>query len=389
MTTAQAMVIGGGIAGAAAATHLARAGRAVVLLERKAIPCDKVCGEFVSDEAARYLHDLDIDLDRLGAVRICSVRLYAQNTSVSTSLPFTAFSLSRRVLDEAVLRRAEASSAEVRRGRAVRSLQPHNGDWVAELNDGSKVSAPDVFLATGKHDLRGWKREPSRRGEHVAFKLHWFLNAAQAATLGSCVDLFVFRGGYAGLELVENAFANFCLVIRQCYFARFDYRWDLLLSSLRSDFPALDQRLSGALPRWDRPLAIASIPYGFVQSLGKGPWCLGDQAAVIPSFSGDGIAIALHSARLAAEFYLSGGTSSQFQSRLARDISGQVRRAMLISRLIVHPAGQAIAIAVARLAPMVVGYVACRTRIPRRRLIDGGRSRHVFQQLADVPRSGS
>ena len=209
MTTAQAMVIGGGIAGAAAATHLARAGRGVVLLESKAIPCDKVCGEFVSDEAARYLHDLDIDLDRLGAVRIFSVRLYTEKISVSTSLPFTAFSLSRRVLDEAVLRRAEASGAEVRRGRAVRSLQSHGRVWVAELKDGSKVSATDVFLATGKHDLRGWKRES--RGEHVAFKLHWFLNAAQAAALGSCVELFFFPGGYAGLELVENAVA-FCEV---------------------------------------------------------------------------------------------------------------------------------------------------------------------------------
>ena len=49
--------------------------------------------------------------------------------------------------------------AEVRRGRAVRSLQSHGRVWVAELKDGSKVSATDVFLATGKHDLRGWKRE--------------------------------------------------------------------------------------------------------------------------------------------------------------------------------------------------------------------------------------
>jgi flavin-dependent dehydrogenase len=46
-------------------------------------------------------------------------------------------------------------------------------------------------------------------------------------------------------------------------------------------------------------LAIASIPYGYVQNRSIGLWCIGDQAAVIPSFSGDGIAIALHSARWA------------------------------------------------------------------------------------------
>jgi len=49
-----------------------------------------------------------------------------------------------------------------------------------------------------------------------------------------------------------------------------------------------------------------------VQNRSIGLWCIGDQAAVIPSFSGDGIAIALHSARLGAECYLAGKTSSEF-----------------------------------------------------------------------------
>jgi hypothetical protein len=34
------------------------------------------------------------------------------------------------------------------------------------------------------------------------------------------------------------------------------------------------------------------FPYGYVQNRSIGLWCIGDQAAVIPSFSGDGIAIA-------------------------------------------------------------------------------------------------
>lgn len=60
-----ALVIGGGPAGAAVAAHLARAGRAVTVVERKLGPHDKVCGEFVSGEAALYLRDMDIDLHRL------------------------------------------------------------------------------------------------------------------------------------------------------------------------------------------------------------------------------------------------------------------------------------------------------------------------------------
>jgi hypothetical protein len=45
--------------------------------------------------------------------------------------------------------------------------------WIAELDDGSRLAAVDAFLATGKHDLRGWKRAPGRQIDLIAFKLHW------------------------------------------------------------------------------------------------------------------------------------------------------------------------------------------------------------------------
>ena len=69
------VVIGGGLAGAAAATHLARAGHDVLLLERTTGPHDKVCGEFLSYEAQEELEDLGVDLRALGAVPIGSVRV--------------------------------------------------------------------------------------------------------------------------------------------------------------------------------------------------------------------------------------------------------------------------------------------------------------------------
>ena len=63
-----ALVVGGGPAGASLVVLLARSGRDVVLVEREAAPTDKVCGEFVSRETARYLARLGIDLTALRAV---------------------------------------------------------------------------------------------------------------------------------------------------------------------------------------------------------------------------------------------------------------------------------------------------------------------------------
>jgi flavin-dependent dehydrogenase len=368
-SNAQALIIGGGIAGGAAAALLARAGRDVILVERKGGPHDKVCGEFISSEATLYLRELNIDLESLGAVRISTVRLYARDEVATARLPFPAFSVSRRALDEAVLGVAAASGAAIRRGRSVRSLHACAQSWTAQLEDGHEVSARDAFLATGKHDLRGWKRPPGRQDDLIAFKLHCRLDAAQTAQLASCVELFVFPGGYAGLELVENDVANLCLVVRRREFAQLDHRWDALVGKLRSDSPPLDRRLCGSDACWERPLAVASIPYGHVHNRGNGPWRLGDQAAVIPSFAGDGISIALHSARLAADYYLAGKTGAQFQSQLARDVCRQVRWATFLSLLLVRSPGQRVATALARVAPALIGQVARRTRIPGRALL--------------------
>ncbi len=358
------LVIGGGVAGAAAAAHLAQAGRRVVLIERKAAAHDKVCGEFISGEAALDLRDLGLDLPALGAVPIETVRLCAGRKVIGAPLPFPALSLSRRVLDAALIDLATRRGAEVRRGRTVRALRGQGDAFLTELDDASAITAKTVFLATGKHDLKGWKRPPGTQGDLIGFKLHSRLAPDEAAALGRSVELHLFPGGYAGLEPVEGGLANLCLVVRRGHLAALGQRWDALLAALRGACPVLAQRLAGAQCMHARPLAVASIPYGLVQTRSTGPWLLGDQAAVIPSFSGDGIAIALHSARLAARLCVAGATAEAYQKRLAQDVARQVHYATLLSQLLVRPAGQTIAAAAARVVPSLMAGIARATRLP-------------------------
>ena len=113
---------------------------------------------------------------------------------------------------------------------------------------------------------------------------------------------------------------------------------------------------------WTRPLALSGIPYGRVQRRAGGLWRLGDQGAVIPSFSGDGISIALHSAELTGSTYLHGDRAEVYQRRLARDVSGQVRLGPLLSHALVRPAQAAVG-AAARLWPGLA-HVASPTRVP-------------------------
>ena len=367
----EALVVGGGPAGASLAALLAGAGREVVLVEREAGPADKVCGEFLSREAALYLAALGLDLRSLGAVPIEAVRLVVGGGVATAELPFAALSLSRRVLDEALLERAAKLGASVERGAAVQGLARSAGGFTARLTGGATLTASEVFLATGKHDLRGWKRPPGVQNDLVAFKLHWRLSQAQASALAGHVELVLFPGGYAGLQPVEGGRANLCLLVRRRRLSAAG-GWAELLAAIRAGSPHLEARLSGATPCAARPLSLSGIPYGYVRRRADGAWRLGDQAAVIPSFSGDGMSIALHSGRLAAARYLGGQEAEDYQRALARDVAGQVVRATALSLGLVRRPVQLGLGAAARLMPDLIAAVASLTRVPDAALARAG-----------------
>jgi flavin-dependent dehydrogenase len=362
------LVIGGGLAGGMAALRLAEAGRGVMLMERERAAHHKVCGEFLSPEAVEYLFEAGVDPVSLGAVPIDRLRLSAGNKVREAPLPFRAMSLSRCVLDAALLARAATEGCIVRRGVAAARLTRNGDGWIAESSDGAVQPARTVFLATGKHDLRGWSRPAGVQCDLVGFKLHWSLNAAETEALRGCMDLFLFSGGYGGLALVENDAANLCLVVRRSRLRKLG-GWPEMLAALLEENAHIGRRLAGARALWERPLAISSIPYGYIATRNTGEWCLGDQAAVIPSFTGDGMAIALHSGALAAQMCLNGGCADQHQRMLRAQLRKGMWLATWLSRAMVTTAGRELAPFALAVLPQATGWIARSTRIPHDALL--------------------
>ena len=352
------IVAGGGVAGAAAACHLAAAGRPVLLLERTAAATHKICGEFISGEAVGDINGLGVDLAALGAVPIAAMRLVHLGRVAESRLPFPAASLSRYVLDEALLRRAATLGAQVQRGTRIRSAAPGSVQ-----TDGGPLPAPVLLLATGKHDLRGLPRAPHTAPEDlIGFKLHLHLRPAQQAALSGHVEIVLFDGGYAGLQMVEGGVANLCLLVDR---SRYDTDWIALLAALQREDAHLARRLEGATPGWDRPLTIFRVPYGFMHHGAEQPgvFRLGDQAAVIPSFCGDGMAIALHSAKRAASAVLAGATAESYHRAMRRDAGPPIRLAQRAYQLTRSPAARSLVVAAARRWPALLRTAALRTRV--------------------------
>ncbi|WP_109487702.1 NAD(P)/FAD-dependent oxidoreductase [Occallatibacter savannae] len=358
------VVIGGGLAGSMAALRLAAAGREVLLLEKQRGPHDKVCGEFLSAEALGYLERAGVDARALGAHAIERVRVHSGSGSVQVKLPFAAMSLSRRVLDEALLAKAAAAGCEVRRGAFVERVAARHDGFSVRVLYGEAMDARHVFLATGKHDVAEHARGAGTHRDLVGFKMHWRLTQRSTDAIRRAMELFLFRDGYGGIALVEDDRANLCFVVRRRRVAELG-GWAEMVRAICEECPGVAETLREGAQCWPKPLAISPIPYGYIAKQADGIWRIGDQAAVIPSFTGDGMSIALHSGELAAEMFLRGRAPEEYLARLRNDLQRGMRLATLLSRAMVTRSGRAHAPAVLTRAPGMIGWIAERTRIPK------------------------
>lgn len=369
MRTEDVVIVGGGLAGAATACILAGAGRPALLIERDPEPRHKVCGEFLSVEAQAYLAHLGLDLDRLGASRILRLHLFQRRAMAEIELPFLARGLSRRILDEALLQEARSRGAAIIRGTPVRSIAADRAHIHLDMEGHSEVFTETLFLATGKHDVRGAKRQADgAMNDLIGFKMHYRLEKEQRHALEGSVEVLLFSGGYAGLQMIEQGIANLCLVVTRRCFELIGKNWNDLLDHIARECPHLAHRLQGAQPLFERPLSIFQIPYGFLHDPDPGEpqglFRLGDQAGVIPSFTGEGMSMALHSGCLAAATFLSrGNASSFFHRRMQDDTRRQIRVASALNNAIRHAAGRNAVFHLCRIWPAAMRHVTRLTRM--------------------------
>ena len=361
MRRTQPLIVGGGPAGSAAAISLARGGASPELIDRSPGERDVVCGGFLGWDAIAVLRRLGLDPESLGARPIERVRLIAGTRVVETALPRAAAGLSRRRLDAALLGLAEQAGALVTRGRAARAFE----DGRLRLDDGEEIEAEALFLATGKHELRGLARDLEGRREDPTAGLRAALppRADLERAVAGVIELHLYDGGYAGLLLQEDGSANFCLAISRERLSAAGGPSGLM-PELIAEAPLLAERLGPDLPQgWE---AVAGIPYGWrTAATSAGLFRLGDQAAVIASLAGDGIAIALTSGEAAARAWLGGGGAAApgYQQGFARRAARPVAVAEGLRHLAEHRFTRPAMMGVLRVAPAAVRLAARLTRV--------------------------
>lgn len=322
------LIAGAGPAGTSAAIRLAQNGFTVTLIEREKFPREKLCGEFISPECFAHFQELGV-LDEMlaaGGDRITETFFYAPNGK-SIGVPSewfnqneSALGLSRAEMDLCLLNQAKKIGIEVLEETSAVSLL-YNQENVCGINARSKdgttfeLTADLIIDATGRASVLSklaekhtgqsskLKATPLRtshsalRTRLVGFKAH--LKNANIKR-GQC-EIYFFRGGYGGLNMVENNLSNHCFLMRADVVREFNGDAERIVKEIVFQNKRAKEMLENAVPVYDW-LAVTVDSFG-LKNLNPAAnlLAIGDAGAFIDPFTGSGMLMALESGALLAQ----------------------------------------------------------------------------------------
>lgn len=334
----EVIIVGGGLAGLTAAIHLSKAGLHVIVIEKHPYPRHKVCGEYISNEVVPYLQWLDADPAVLSPAlieRVCISTVSGRK--VETRLPLGGFGISRFALDAFLMEKAL--------GRGVRLLQDTvtnisfvNEQFAVETAANGTLFAPHVIGAYGKRaalDQQLNREFWEKKSPWLAVKAHY-----QGDFPDGLVALHNFRGGYCGVSKVEKNIINICYLASYEVFKHYknidEHRREVLYEN-----KFLREIFTNSAPLFERPLTISQISFSEKNKVDQHILMTGDTAGLIHPLCGNGMAMAISSAQLAAQQILKKQSRPALEKEYTRKWDEQFAKRMkagsLLSTVFTHP----------------------------------------------------
>lgn len=295
----QVAIIGAGLAGLISSIDLVKKGVPCLLLERKRFPFHRVCGEYISNETVGYLKSLGVYPDEFAPRPITQFQLSSiRGQSATMPLDLGGFAISRYTFDHFLLRKAISAGVEFKDNCEVQAVE-FRDDRFSIKTDKGDLSADVVIGAFGKRsklDVSMKRDFIERRSPYIGVKFH-VTNANHPDQL---VALHNFEGGYCGVVNVEEGLTNICYLASREQFRK--YKSPLAFQeNVLYENPHLQRILTNSKIVFDKPLVINEVSFATKSPLENHILMTGDAAGMITPLCGNGMAIALHSGKLAAE----------------------------------------------------------------------------------------
>jgi len=292
------LIIGGGLAGLTAGINLALEGFDVAVFESNRYPHHKVCGEYVSKEIEPYLNRLGIDPYVVGAVNITQFQISTQQGYlIKTELPLGGFGISRYALDNMLFERARNLGVQFYFEKVIRTDFRSETFYISTTDQ--EYSSKIAIGAYGKRSILDKNLERGfsvKKHAWLAVKGHYLKPDFPEGLVG----LHNFEGGYGGVSKTESGVVNFCYLTQYQSFKKYKDIETFNSQVVRVN-PYLDKFLAEAKPVFEQPLAIAQISFDKKNAVVNHMLMCGDTAGLIHPLCGNGMAMAIHSAKIASE----------------------------------------------------------------------------------------
>lgn len=358
-----ALIVGAGPGGCAAARLLAQAGWSVALVEKAQFPRRKVCGEFISATTMPVLEACGIAAPFIAAAGppVTRVGIYAGNAMLGGPREQVwGRALGREHLDVMLRDAAVAAGARLFQPAEVTSLARRPDGYLCALEDGREIAARLVIAACGSWNARGIFALPvaaPRPSDLFAFKAHFIQSRLPAGLM----PLLAFPGGYGGLVQSDGGRASLSCCIRRDALTRARQRFGgkaagavlaHILETTKGARAALEQaRLEGHF------LATGPIHPGIRPRQDDGIYFTGNIAGEAHPVIAEGISMAIQSSGLLAQLLIA-HRGEHYAGEWKRRFAPRILTASVFAQLAMRRPTRAASLALLRAAPGLIGLGA-------------------------------
>jgi len=302
-----AAIIGGGPAGATAAIYLAEYGFKVCLFEKKNYPRETLCGEFLSKEVIEIIEELNL-FDKFISLHpnpINSFRFINDNgKELSANFNFTAYGLRRSAFDNLLLDEARERGVKVFQPYEISEIEKSDADYKVSAQNQNSLSidlrSKYVIAAYGKQNILDKTLNRNFAGQKSflnGVKFH-FPRSGLKNILPNEIRIYVSKGIYCGVNEVDNETVTLAFIENRMTLKK-SSRQNLIEfisrnESFKNIFVGNSFEQINELPAY----GSGNIYFGKRNLVENGVFMIGDAAGVIAPLAGDGIGMALQSARL-------------------------------------------------------------------------------------------
>lgn len=332
-------IIGGGLAGLTAALHLSQNGFQVVVFEKNSYPHHKVCGEYISNEVLPYLKSLGIDPFEKNAKQINQLQLTNhKGKKVLAELPLGGFGISRYCLD--YFMQEKLKKLATIENETITNIKFKESHFLLETLSKKQILAKYVIGAFGKRS----NLDKSLNRSFIQKKTPWLAVKAhyKATFQDNLVALHHFEGGYCGLSKVESNHVNCCYLVSNRVFAKYK-NIEEFQKKVMCKNPALDAFFANAVSVFEKPLSISQISFEKKKPLDNHIFMIGDSASLIHPLCGNGMAMAIKSAKILSEVFIENKNTTLvdlekiYKSKWENEFLNRLRAGALLQKVVMNP----------------------------------------------------